>query len=119
MSGCVELQSERMGCILQGLTVNDSRAGPEITVGGFHKDMDIWLPKPFRADAPSPRADVLRRGHFRQHGLSSTGEQHFELPRTPFFSPALSSYHGLAFAEGELAVERIRGGRSELPGFRG
>lgn len=119
VSGCVELQAECVHCTLHGPTVDDSRAGPEITFGGFHKDMAIWLPKPFRADAHSPRADVLRRGHFRAHGLSSTGEQHFALPGTPLFSPALSSCHGLAVLEGELAGQRIRGGRSELPGFGG
>ena len=119
VSGCVELQSECAGCTLQGPTVGDSRAGPGITFGGFHKDMRIRLPKPFRPDAHAPRADVLRRGHFREHGLSPTGEQHFELPGTPRFSPALSSCHGLAVLEGKLAVQRIRGGRSELPGFRG
>lgn len=119
VSGCVELQSECVHCALQVPTVHDSRAGPEITFGGFHKDVGIWLPKPFRADPRSPRADVLRRGHFRAHGLASTGEQHFELPGTPLLSPASSSCHGFAVLEGELAVHRIRGGRSELPGFRG
>lgn len=119
VSGCVELQSECVECTLQRPTVDDSRAGPEITFGGFHKDMGIRLPKSFRADAHCPRADVFRRGHFREHGLSSTGEQHFELARSPLFSPALSSYNSLAVLEGELPAQRIRGGRSELPGFRG
>ena len=117
VAGCVELQSDCPYCTLQDPTVGDSRAGPGITCGRSHKDVGVWLPRPFRADAHSPRADVLRRGRFREHGLSSTGEQHFELPGTPLFSPALSSCHGLAVLEG--AVPRIRAGRSELPGFRG
>lgn len=95
VSGCVELQSECMGCASQGPTVDDSGAGPEITSGGFHKDTGISLPKPFGADAHSPRADVLCRSSFRKHGLSPTREQHFELPGAPLFAPALSSCHAL------------------------
>ena len=85
MSGCTReplrtaLPDPPRICTLQGPTVDDSRAFPEITFGGFHKDIGVWLPKPFRTDARSPGADVFRRGHFREHGLSSTGEQHFEL----------------------------------------
>jgi hypothetical protein len=95
VSGCVELQSECTGCALQGSTVDDSRACPGITSGGFDKDAGIWLPEPLGADAHSRRADVLCRGPFREHGLSPTREQHFELPGTPLFSPALSSRHAL------------------------